>query len=104
MITAAVLSGVLQATRASQQAGTYADKTMAFTQETSQFMTQRASQFDDNKLDKDGRVRHFLEKRDPTRYGLKEEEEGQYRKHFKADDEVLPLGRAKPGAEAKDVG
>lgn len=65
-------------------------------------MTARASQFDDNKLDSEGRVRHFLEKRDPTRYGLKEEEEVQYRKHFHGNEDVLPIGRTRQGANDKD--
>ncbi|KAK5072765.1 J domain-containing protein 1 [Lithohypha guttulata] len=102
VITAAVLSGILQATSITQQAGTYADKSLAFTEETTRFMTARASQFDDNNLDKNDRVRHFLERRDPTRYGLKEEEESQYRKHFSKHEEVLPpIGR--PGSVIGDI-
>lgn len=77
-------------------AGTYADKQLAFTEETSRFMTQRATQFEDNKIDKDGRIKHFLERRDPTRFGLKEEEETAYRKHFQNSQDVLPLGRPRP--------
>ena len=77
-------------------AGTYADKQLAFTEETSRFMSARANQFDDNKFDKDDRIKHFLERRDPTRFGLKEDEEVEYRKHFQGNDGILPLGRAKP--------
>lgn len=62
-------------------------------------MSARASQFDDNKLDKDDRIKHFLERRDPTRFGLKEEEEIEYRKHFEKNERVLPLGRTKPTAD-----
>lgn len=72
-----------------------AERQLAFTEETSRFMSARASEFDESKLDKAGRVRHFLEKRDPTRFGLKEEEEEYYRKHFNNGEGVLPLGRRK---------
>lgn len=65
-------------------------------------MTARASQFDENKLNSEGRVRHFLEKRDPTRYGLKEEEEEQYRKHFQGNEEVPPIGRSRQGDSTKE--
>lgn len=98
VIIAAVLSGVLQATRASTLTGNMAEKQLAFTQETSQFMTQRAaSQFDDHQLDSSGRVKAFLEKRDPTRYGLKDEEGQYYKKHFgdANDKEITPLGRTR---------
>lgn len=82
-------------------ASTYSDKQLAFTEETSRFMSQRASQFDDNKIDRDGRIKQFLERRDPTRFGLKEEEEVAYRKHFQNDPGVLPLGRPRPGLDDK---
>ena len=95
---AAILSGILQATRASTMSGNMVEKQLAFTEQTSKFMTQRAAtQFDDHQLDSSGRVKAFLEKRDPTRYGLKEDEEGYYKKHFgdTNDEEVTPLGRTR---------
>lgn len=95
VIVVAVLSGILQATRATQLSGEWHEKHLAFTEETSRFMTQRASQFEENKLDKHGRVKHFLEKRDPTRYGLKEEEEVQYKKVFQDPRAMPPLGRSR---------
>lgn len=101
VITVAILSGILQATRVTSMASTYSDKQLAFTEETSRFMSQRASQFDDNKIDRDGRIKQFLERRDPTRFGLKEEEEVAYRKHFQNDPGVLPLGRPRPGLDDK---
>lgn len=102
VITVAILSGILQATRVTSIAGTYADKQLAFTEETSRFMSARANQFDDHKVDKDGRIKQFLERRDPTRFGLKEEEEVAYRKHFQNDAAVLPLGRPRPATEDKN--
>lgn len=71
-----------------------AEKQLAFTAETSRFMSTRASEFDEEKLNSQGRVKHFLERRDPTRFGLKEEEEEHYRKHFGDGEGVLPLGRS----------
>jgi hypothetical protein len=44
----------------------------------------------DSKLNADGRIKHFLEKRDPSRYGLKDDEEEMYRKHFAAAQRLLP--------------
>lgn len=79
-----------------------AEKQLAFTAETSRFMSTRASEFDEEKLNSQGRVKHFLERRDPTRFGLKEEEEEHYRKHFGDGEGVLPLGRAVKGP--KDEG
>lgn len=78
-----------------------AERQLAFTEETSRFMSARASEYDEGKLNKEGRVRHFLEKRDPTRFGLKEEEEEHYRKHFNSGAGVLPLGRKVKGAAEK---
>lgn len=102
VITAAILSGILQATRISDQAGAFSDKQLAFTEETNRFMTARSTQFDDKKFDKDDRVRHFLERRDPLRYGLKEEEEQEYRKHFQKHEQHLPpIGR--PGSVSGDM-
>lgn len=98
VIIAAILSGVLQATRANTLTGNMAEQQLAYTQETSRFMTQRAAnQFDDHQLDSSGRVKAFLEKRDPTRYGLKEEEGEYYKKHFgdANDEELTPLGRTR---------
>ena len=98
VILAAILSGILQATRASTLSGNMAEKQLAFTEETNRFMTQRASsQFDELQHDSSGRVKAFLEKRDPTRYGLKQEEEGYYKKHFgdANDEELKPLGRTR---------
>lgn len=95
VIMLAVLSGIFQATRASTLSGNMAEKQLAFTEETNRFMTARATQFDEENLDSGGRVKAFLEKRDPTRFGLKEEEEEQYRKHFVNDDGIQPLGRTK---------
>lgn len=102
VIILAVLSGILQATRAGQLSSSMAEQQLAFTQETSRFMSARASEYDEGRLDKEGRVRHFLEKRDPTRFGLKEEEEKHYRKHFRNGEGLLPLGRKSKEADGED--
>lgn len=99
VIILAVLSGILQATRAGQLSSSMAEKQLAFTAETTRFMSTRASEFDEGKLNSEGRVKHFLERRDPTRFGLKEEEEEHYRKHFGNGEGVLPLGRKKTKQE-----
>lgn len=90
IVTVAVLTGILQATRAGQLAGNMADKQLAFTEETSRFMTDRASRLTEETTNSNTRVKHFLERRDPTRYGLKEEEEISYRRHFADDAKALP--------------
>lgn len=82
VILMAVITGVAQATRAGQYSGSLEEKAQAFTEKTSRFLTTRASHYDENKLTSDGRVKHFLAKRDPSKYGLKGEEEEHYRKHF----------------------
>lgn len=99
VILLAILSGILQATRATSLSATMGEKQLAFTEETSRFMTERASQLEGKELGSDGRVRQFLERRDPTRYGLKEEEEVQYRKHFGDQINMAPIGRSKPGIQ-----
>jgi hypothetical protein len=78
----AVITGVAQATRAGQYSGNLEEKANAFTEETSRFLISRASQYRQSKLTSDDRIKHFLEKRDPSKYGLKDEEEEMYRKHF----------------------
>jgi hypothetical protein len=78
----AVITGVAQATRAGQYSGNLEEKANAFTEETSRFLTSRATHYNENKLTSDGRIKHFLQKRDPSQYGLKDDEEETYRKHF----------------------
>ncbi len=87
VILLAVLSGVLMATRAGQFSGSIEEKAQAFTEETSRFLSSRRDHLEENEIKSAGRVKHFLEKRDPSKYGLKEEEEAVYRKHF--SDSVL---------------
>ncbi|KIW69785.1 hypothetical protein PV04_05643, partial [Phialophora macrospora] len=82
VIMLAVLSGVLMATRASQLSGSIEERAQAFTEETGRFLASRKDHFEENEIKSTGRVRHFLEKRDPSKYGLKEKEEEIYRNHF----------------------
>ncbi|KEF62426.1 uncharacterized protein A1O9_00398 [Exophiala aquamarina CBS 119918] len=91
VILLAVLSGVLQATRAGQYSGTLEEKARAFTEETSRFLNSRADHFKDNQVTRDGRVTHFLQKRDPSKYGLKAEEGEVYRKHFDSGLQPSPV-------------
>lgn len=93
VILLAVLSGVLQATRATTLSSTMSERQLAFTEETSRFMSERATQIGGKELGSEGRVKQFLERRDPTRYGLKEDETVQYRKHFGDQEDMVPLGR-----------
>jgi len=82
VIFVAVLAGVLQATRAGQFTGSIEERAQAFTEETGRFLAARQDHFAEHEMKAPGRVKHFLEKRDPSKYGLKEEEEEVYRKHF----------------------
>jgi curved DNA-binding protein CbpA len=82
VIILAVISGILQATRAGQYSGKLEEKARAFTEETSRFMADRADHFQEHQVTREGRIKHFLEKRDPSKYGLKDEEEEAYRNHF----------------------
>ena len=95
IILLAVISGIFQATHAGQYAGSIEERAAAFTAQTQQFMSERkqtnthytSSGFSGHGFQGDGvrpnhSIRHFLERRDPNRYGLKEEEEEAYRKFF----------------------
>ena len=102
VIFLAVISGVAQATYAGTSAGSVEERARAFTAQTHKFMTDRKVENVNYLADEEGthgtgspertvpvlgpgaedRVRHFLARRDPDRYGLKEEEEEYYRKHF----------------------
>lgn len=90
VILLAVISGVLQATRAGQYAGSIEERAQALTEETGRFLTTRADQLQENQLDSNGRVKHFMERRDPSKYGLKDEEQDVYRKHF-ANSALQPM-------------
>lgn len=96
VILMAVITGVAQATRAGQYSGSLEEKAKAFTEETSRFLTSRASQYNENKLTSDGRIKHFLEKRDPSKYGLKDDEEEMYRKHFQSPTPPPATDQRKP--------
>lgn len=78
----AVVSGVAQATRAGQFTGSLEEKAQAFTEETSRFLTTRAQKQKTDVVDSDGRIKWFLEKRDPSKSGLKDQEEHVYKDHF----------------------
>jgi curved DNA-binding protein CbpA len=78
----AVISGAVQATRAGQYSGSLEEKAQDFTEKTSRFLRVRAETQRMQSLDSDDRVKWFLEKRDPSRNGLKGEEEDIYKEHF----------------------
>ena len=90
VILLAVLSGVLMATRAGQFTGSIEERAQAFTEETGRFLASRQDHFEENEIRGPGRVKHFLEKRDPSKYGLKEQEEEVYRKHFASPIQQSP--------------
>ncbi len=107
VIILAVLSGMLQATQAGQYTGSIEERAQAFTAKTAEFMSERKvvnSEYSAGGFGGHGftgssgsgsgtvdhRIRHFLERRDPNRYGLKDEEEETYRKHFGEAQESLP--------------
>ena len=92
IILLAVISGVAQATQAGQYSLNLEDKIRTRNQETHNFLESRVE--DSNDLGHDGRIRMFLEKRDPTRYGLKDEEESAYKKTF--SDHLLPAPKSRP--------
>jgi len=100
VILMAVISGVAQATRAGQYSGSIEEKAQAFTEETSRFLSSRAEHYVENRLGTEGRIRHFLEKRDPSLYGLKDKEEETYRMHFSSHD--VATSRAPPESAEPD--
>ncbi|EXJ85688.1 hypothetical protein A1O1_06056 [Capronia coronata CBS 617.96] len=92
VILFAVFAGVFQATRAGQYSGRFEEKAKALTEETSRFLASRAEEYQENKLDVAGRIKHFLAKRDPSKAGLKDAETEAYRKHF-AESDPTPVSR-----------
>jgi curved DNA-binding protein CbpA len=78
----AVISGVAQATRAGQFSGSLEERAQAFTEKTGHFLTERAEKQKMETMDSGGRIRWFLEKRDPLKSGLKDQEEDVYKDHF----------------------
>ena len=100
VILLAVITGVAQATRAGKYSGSIEERANAFTEETSRFLTSRVTEYNENKLNSDGRIKHFLEKRDPSKYGLKDEEEETYRKHFSS--KTLPPPKLEPRSNPPD--
>ena len=96
----AVVSGVAQATRAGQFSGSLEERAQAFTEETSRFLTQRAEKQKMDTLDSDGRIKWFLKKRDPSEYGLKDEEENVYKDHF--SQRMLPAPKQRDLSDTAD--
>jgi curved DNA-binding protein CbpA len=82
IVMMAVVSGIAQATKAGQYSGSLEERAQAFTEKTSRFLMDRAQGQKMDTLDSDGRIKWFLEKRDPSKYGLKDEEENIYKDHF----------------------
>lgn len=107
VILTAILTGVLQATQAGSTAGSVEERAKAFTAQTHHFMNDRRVENAQYLDSEDGhgvrpkpatpvlgpaadeRVKHFLQRRDPGRSGLKEEEESHYKHHF-AGQNFLP--------------
>jgi curved DNA-binding protein CbpA len=80
IIFIAILAGVFQATRTGQYTGSIEERAQEFTEKTHRFLSDRRDE--QSEMQGHGRVKHFLQQRDPARYGLKEEEEEAYRRHF----------------------
>ncbi|KIW14995.1 hypothetical protein PV08_07782 [Exophiala spinifera] len=95
VILLAVISGVFQATRAGQYSGQLEEKVREHTAETRNFLDARENHYQQHQLGVDGRIKHFLEKRDPSKYGLKDEEEEVYRSHFSNSGVMAPKPRLK---------
>lgn len=110
IILLAIISGVLQATHVGSYAGSIEERAQAFTAQTGKFLSDRNVEnseyttrgFSGHGLTgnagsgpADHRIRHFLERRDPNKYGLKDEEEDLYRQHFSklGQQEALPPPR-----------
>lgn len=82
VILLAVITGVAQATKAGQYSSSLEDRMRVASQETNNFLSSRADEHTGNGLDSEGRVKWFLEKRDPAKSGLKIEEEEAYKNTF----------------------
>lgn len=99
VILLAVITGVAQATKAGQYSSSLEDRVRAVNQETNNFLSTRAGEHTGSGLDSEGRVKWFLEKRDPTKSGLKDEEEEAYKNTF---NDRPPNSIRKSGIESKD--
>ena len=89
IIMMAVVSGVAQATKAGQFSGSIEERAQVFTEETTRFLNERAEKQKMDTWNHEGRVKWFLEKRDPSKFGLKDEEEKLYKDHF--SPRLLPV-------------
>jgi curved DNA-binding protein CbpA len=95
VILLAIVSGFFMATRAGQFTGSVEERAQAFTEETARFLSSRQEHLRESEMSAPGRVAYFLEKRDPTKSGLKEGERESYRKHFASPS-------LQPGPDLKD--
>ena len=77
----AVVSGVAQATRAGQFSGALEERAQALTGETSRFLADRTENRKLDAPDSDGRIKWFLEKRNPSKYGFMDAEEDAQKDH-----------------------
>jgi curved DNA-binding protein CbpA len=100
IVMMAVISGVAQATKAGQFSGSLEERAQVFTEETSRFLTDRAEQQKMDTLNHEGRVKWFLKKRDPSKSGLKDEEERLYKDHF--PPRMLPAPRQSDVSDTAD--
>lgn len=100
VILLAVVTGVAQATNAGQYSFSLEEKVRMVNQETNQFLSNRADEHTGNNLDSEKRVKWFLEKRDPAKFGLKTEEEEQYKKSFTPR---LPSPTSSSSTEDSDI-
>jgi curved DNA-binding protein CbpA len=95
----AVISGAVQATRAGQYSGSLEERAQDFTEKTSRFLRKRADTHRIESVDSGDRVKWFLDKRDPSKNGLKDVEEDIYKGHF--PDQLLPPPKLPPEKKLK---
>ena len=100
VLMTAVTLGVAQATNAGSSRDSVEERARAFTAETTRFLENRVKAQKDNTSDSDGRIKWFLNKRDPTQSGLDENEQGIYKERF-SPQAVGVVGR---GDRSKSAG
>ncbi|EFQ99618.1 hypothetical protein MGYG_02631 [Nannizzia gypsea CBS 118893] len=80
----AIFGGVAQAVSIGKYSSLVDERVKQVNRECSRFLEGRRHQTVSELESVDERVQHFLKRRDPSGYGLKEEEEETYRKHLRS--------------------
>ncbi|KAL2860626.1 hypothetical protein BJX68DRAFT_89605 [Aspergillus pseudodeflectus] len=93
------MGGALQASWITQVSTGYDDKLRELNEQSTRFLNERRKHTVNQMTSADAKVQHFLVRRDPSGYGLKEEEQGVYKEVLSPKNSPSPAEALEPAPD-----